>query len=224
MRKKKEPDSDKTVHDKIYNKDTKRWVLKTGVVGKRILAEQEALKKTARKEPVSKKKPKKKVKKGKLPSGFEKLPVEIIEQILLELDRKDLNSACKTNKRIAAICANNVFQKKYGKLHPKQIPTIVVYKKGPQSFFWSTETAEKFKDFRPNRKIKGVYEIPRNKVFVNKNSIKDILYYYFAANGIPQAVFRSQKKLKDYVNQKGLTLGKDVFCGNLANYWVAERG
>ncbi len=69
----------------------------------------------------------------------------------------------------------------------------------------------------------SVYEIPRNKVFVNKNSIKDILYYYFAANGIPQAVFPSQKKLKDYVSQKGLTLGKDVFYNKLANYWVAEK-
>ncbi len=80
----------------------------------------------------------------------------MIEQILLELAPKDLMSACETNKRIAAICAINVFQKKYEQLHPKKMPTIVVYKKGPQSFFWSKETAEKFKDLHSNRKIKGV--------------------------------------------------------------------
>nr|QBK86526.1 MAG: F-box domain protein [Marseillevirus LCMAC102] len=63
--KKKEDKSEKVSkkkEDKIFNKKSKRWVLKTGVVGKRLLAEQKkvqkepATKKKVQKEPATKKK------------------------------------------------------------------------------------------------------------------------------------------------------------------------
>ncbi len=117
--------------DKIFNEKSKRWVLKTGVVGKRLLAEREVRekpkeKKKVRKEPKEKKlltrhkSLKQKVSKKPepvLPFEFEKLSDEVIEQILLAMDPADLKNTCVANKRIAAICAGKVFQKQYHELH-----------------------------------------------------------------------------------------------------------
>nr|QBK86355.1 MAG: F-box-like family protein [Marseillevirus LCMAC102] len=91
---------------KIYNEKTKRYVLRTGVVGKSILAKQKM-----KRESVN-------------PANFESIPNEIIREILLELDSKDLKSACSTNKRIRMICNDPGFQTKYKELHPKKIPMV----------------------------------------------------------------------------------------------------
>ena len=58
------------------------------------------------------------------PANFESIPNEIIREILLELDSKDLKSACSTNKRIRMICNDPGFQTKYKELHPKKIPMV----------------------------------------------------------------------------------------------------
>lgn len=44
--------------------------------------------------------------------GFDKLPNELIIQILMNLDVKDILKLCQTNKRVADICQSNYLWKK----------------------------------------------------------------------------------------------------------------
>ncbi len=107
---------------KIYNEKTGRCVNKNGAVGKAIQAGtvSELYKKKGKKrkspKPLpekSKKLPKKKREHAVLPVGFELLPDETIWQLLLELDSKNLKSACATNLRINAICSDAGFQREW---------------------------------------------------------------------------------------------------------------
>nr|QBK86569.1 MAG: F-box domain protein [Marseillevirus LCMAC102] len=114
---------------KIYNPASRRCVSETGVTGKELLASKKprfplspvTLPPPKLPSPKKSKKVPKKKREHVLAVGFELLPDDMIREILLNLDGEDLKSACATNKRIAAICKGDVFQKKYKKLRESEM-------------------------------------------------------------------------------------------------------
>lgn len=139
---------------------------------------------------------------------FDSLPMPALYQVLLRMPQKDLNSACKVNKRAAAICALPRFRDAYLATHDMikrelfKGPLVTTYY-GPDGAIYTDSMGNTLSIQSDNRRFKAIVYTPFNQIYAGSNTEENMDEEKLEIS----LRFDEKKKLRLYIQRTDPAIG-----------------